>query len=71
MVLVGLGGVMGAALATAATVATGGAALVVGLGVGSGLVGAGVSAYQLSEIVRAPRFDRHAPLVYAALGQSL
>jgi hypothetical protein len=72
VVLVGLGGVMGAALATAATVATGGAALVVGLGVGSGLVGAGAgAAYQLSEIVRAPRFDRHAPLVYAALGQSL
>jgi Family of unknown function (DUF6236) len=71
VVLVGLGGVMGAALTTAATVATGGTALVVGLGVGGGLVSGGVAANQLSEIVRAPRFDRHAPLVYAALSQSL
>jgi hypothetical protein len=69
--LVGFGGVMGAALATAAAVTTGGAALVVGLGVGSGLVTGGAAAHQLSEIVRAPRFDRRAPLIYAALGQSL
>jgi hypothetical protein len=71
VVLVGFGGVMGAALATAATVATGGAALAVGLGVGAGLLQTGGAGYAAVKLMRRPRYDPRAPLAYAALASRL
>jgi hypothetical protein len=71
VVLVGFGGVMGAALATAATVVTGGAALAVGLGVGAGLIQTGGAGYAAVKLVRRPRYDPRAPLAYAALASRL
>jgi Family of unknown function (DUF6236) len=71
IVLVGVGGVVGSALALASTVATGGGALALGLAVGSGVLSLGTASYQAAELVGSPRFDRHAPLVYAALTAAL
>lgn len=65
--LLGFGGVMGAALTTAAAVVTGGTALAVGLAVGSGLTGLGGAGYSAVDLIRRPQFDPRAPLAYAAL----
>lgn len=69
--LAGMGGIVAPALAAASAVVTGGNALALGLAVGSGLASAGGAAYELASAVRSPRFDRRAPLVYAALAQEL
>jgi hypothetical protein len=71
VILVGFGGVMGAALATAAVLATGGGALVVGLGVGAGVLQLGGAGYAAAELIRQPRYDPRAPLAYAALSARL
>ena len=71
VVLVGFGGVMGAALATAATVVTGGAALAVGLGVGAGLLQTAGAGYVALSFMRDPGYDPRAPLAYAALASRL
>jgi hypothetical protein len=71
VVLVGVGGVVAPALLLASTVATGGAALALGLAVGSGAVTTGTAAYQATKMIGSSRFDRHAPLVYAALAGAL
>jgi len=63
----GFGGVMGAALATAATIASGGTALAVGLGVGAAAMGTLTAGYETADLLREPRFDARAPLAYAAL----
>jgi hypothetical protein len=71
VVLVGFGGVMGAALATAATVATGGAALAIGLGVGAGVLQTGGAGFAAVKLMRRPRYNPRAPLAYAALASRL
>jgi hypothetical protein len=71
VVLVGFGGVMGAALATAAVVVTGGSALAVGLGVGAGVLQLGGAAHTAAELIKKPRYDPRAPLAYAALAARL
>jgi len=69
--LVGFGGVMGIALATAATVATGGAALAVGLGLGASVLQAGAAGYDLIDSLKQRSYDPRAPLAYAALAGRL
>ena len=69
--LVGFGGVMGVALTTAATVATGGTALAVGLAVGAGVLQTGGAAYAAAELIKRPRYNPRAPLAYAALASRL
>jgi hypothetical protein len=69
VLLVGVGGVVGSALATATGVATGGNALILGLAVGGGVASLGSASHRAFELARAPRVDRRAPLVYAALVQ--
>jgi hypothetical protein len=71
VVLVGFGGVMGAALATAAVLVTGGSALAVGLGVGAGVLQLGGAAHTTAELIKKPRYDPRAPLAYAALAARL
>lgn len=69
--LLGFGAVVGAALTTAAVIATGGTALAVGLGAGAGITQLGAAGYATAELVREPRFDPRAPLAYAALASNL
>ena len=69
--LVGFGAVMGVALETAATVAHGGSALALGLGVGAGALLAGREAYAAADLRRQSRYNRRAPLAYAALASRL
>jgi hypothetical protein len=69
--LVGVGGVAAAALALASSALTGGGALALGLAVGSGVASLGGASYQAVDLVRSPRLDRRAPLVYAALAADL
>ena len=68
--LVGVGGVVSSALTGAQAIATGGAALNVGLAVGAAALAAGVQGYQAVEMM-GPRYNRRAPLVYAALTSRL
>ncbi len=67
----GLGGVAGAGLALAATSVAGGDVLALGLGIASGVTSLAGAGYQAEEMIRSSRFDRHAPLVYAALTPDL
>jgi len=69
--LVGFGGVMGVALTTAATAATGGAALAVGLSLGAGVLQAGAAAFQVADSLKQRPYDPRAPLAYAALAGRL
>ena len=69
--LIGFGGVMGAALATAVTLATGGGALAVGFGVGAGVLQTGGAGYAAVELMKRPRYNARAPLAYAALAGRL
>lgn len=69
--LLGFGAVVGAALTTAAVIATGGTALAVGLGVGAGITQLGAAGYATAELIRKPRFNPRAPLAYAALASNL
>jgi hypothetical protein len=69
--LLGFGAVVGAALTTAAVIATGGTALAVGLGVGAGITQLGGASYVTAELIRKPRFNPRAPLAYAALASKL
>jgi hypothetical protein len=69
--LIGVGGLVGSALATAAAIASGGAALVIGLGVASGSVYMTQAGATIVDLIRSPRFDESAPLAYAALAQAL
>lgn len=69
--LAGFGGVIGAALATTATIASGGTALAVGLGVGAGLMQLGAAGYSMAELINKTSYDRRSPLVYAALAGQL
>jgi hypothetical protein len=71
VILVGVGGVVGAGLAVAGTVVTGGAALAVGLAVGGGVISAGGPAHNAAGLMKTPRYNRRAPPAYAALGASL
>jgi hypothetical protein len=71
VLLVGVGGVAAAGLGIAGTVVTGGAALAVGLAVGSGAISAGVAGHKVIELIKMPRYDRHAPFAYAALSARL
>jgi len=69
--LLGFGGVVGSVLSAAATIASGGTALVVGLGVGAGAIELGAAGYQALDLLKEPRFDARAPLAYAALAGRL
>jgi hypothetical protein len=69
--LIGIGGVMGAALAVASVAVTGGTALAVGLGVGAGVLQLGAATHAAAELINQPRFDPRAPLAYAALAAQL
>lgn len=71
VILVGVDGILGGALATASTLATGGGALAVGLAVGGGLAALGGNFHQLVELVRTTRFNDRAPYIYAALAQDI
>jgi hypothetical protein len=71
IVFMGLGGVASAGLAVAATSVAGGDVLALGLGIASGVTSLAGAGYQTEEIIRASRFDQHAPLVYAALTPDL
>ena len=71
IVLIGVGGVVGAALATASAVSTAGGTLALGLAVGSGTASLANTAYQAAEIFRKPRYNKRAPLAYAALASNL
>lgn len=65
--LVSIGGVVGASLMLAGTIATGGGALALGLAVGGGFSTLGSASYTAAEIIQAPRFDATSPFVYSAL----
>jgi hypothetical protein len=67
VLLVGVGGVTSTALAVAGIVATGGAPLAVGLAAGCGVLDIGAAGYGLAELLTQPRYDKRAPLAYAAL----
>jgi hypothetical protein len=68
IVLVGLGGVVGAALAAVSGLVTAGTStLALGLAVGGGLVSTAGPGYQVVEMIRSPAFDKNAPVAYAAL----
>ncbi|MCP2032604.1 hypothetical protein L1277_002714 [Okibacterium sp. HSC-33S16] len=71
VVLVGFGGVTGIALATAATIVSGGAALSVGLSVGAGVLEAGAVGYGVAELLKQRAYDPLEPLAYAALASQL
>ena len=71
VVLVGFGGVMGAALATGAAAATGGGALAMGLGIGAGVLQIGAAGHVAGELVTSHRYNPRAPLAYAALASRL
>jgi hypothetical protein len=59
--LVGLGGVIGAVLATAAVVVSWGSALAMGLGVGAGALQVSAAGNSTLELMKLPRHDKHAP----------
>lgn len=67
----GVGGVVGASLGLGGTVLSGGAALVFALAVASGAIGVGLSVKDAYSVLRSPRYDKKAPMVYAALTQQL
>jgi hypothetical protein len=67
VLLVGVGGVTSTALAVAGIVATGGAPLAVGLAAGCGVLDIRAAGYGLAELLTQPRYDKRAPLAYAAL----
>jgi hypothetical protein len=71
IVMIGIGGVVGAALAMASAVATAGGTLALGLAAGAGGVSLAREGYQAIDIFREPRFNRRAPLAYAALAADL
>jgi hypothetical protein len=71
VILVGVGGVVGAGLSVAGTVVTGGAALALGLAVAGGVIAASGPADRVAELMKKPRYNQKAPLAYAALGASL
>jgi hypothetical protein len=71
IVMVGIGGVVGAALAMASGVVTAGGTLALGLAVAGGTVSLAGAGYQATSIFREPRFNKRAPLAYAALAADL
>jgi hypothetical protein len=71
VLLVGVGGVVGAGLSVAGAVVTGGTVLAVGLAVGGGVISAGGAAHKAVDLVKTPRYDRRTPLAYAALAARL
>jgi hypothetical protein len=71
IVFVGVGGLVASAAAVGLTIASGGTALAVGLGVTGGVASLGPAGYQAVDHVRSRRFDKDSPLAYAALAQAL
>lgn len=71
IMLMGVGGLVASSLTIGATIATGGAALAIGLGVAGAVVSTGMAGKSTIDLIRRPRFDEHAPLAYAALAQAL
>jgi len=71
VLIVGVGGLLGTALGTTATVLTGGAALVVGLTIGAGALSAASASHTLTESLGAPRYNARAPMAYAAMVSQL
>jgi hypothetical protein len=71
VIMIGIGGVVGAALAMASGVATAGGTLALGLAVAGGTASLAGAGYQATEIFREPRFNKRAPLAYAALAAGL
>ena len=71
VVFAGIGGVVASGLITGAAIAAGGSALLMGLGISGGVLSMGPAAYQVTDLVRAARFDPRSPLAYAALAQTL
>jgi hypothetical protein len=71
VVFAGIGGVVASGLITGAAITAGGSALLMGLGISGGVLSMGPAAYQVTDLVRAPRFDTRSPLAYAALAQTL
>jgi hypothetical protein len=69
--LVGVGGVMGAALSMADQLSDASNPLALGVAVGTGMVNLGALGYGLYELLKQPRFDPRAPLAYAALAGQL
>ena len=65
--LVGFGGVTAALLGAAATLLTSGSALLLGLAVAGNILQFGSATHDAVEMMREQRFDRRAPLAYAAL----
>jgi hypothetical protein len=71
ILMIGVGGVVGAALGAASGIATAGGTLALGLQVASGAVSMTGTTYQAARIFREPRFNKRAPLAYAALAGKL
>jgi Family of unknown function (DUF6236) len=71
IVFVGVGGFVASAAALGLTIASGGTALAVGLGITGGIASLGPVGYQAADLFRSPRFDEHSPMAYAALAQAL
>lgn len=69
--LVGIGGVMGAALSMGDQLSDAANPLAYGLAVGTGLINLGAPGYGLYELLKQPRLDPRAPLAYAALASQL
>lgn len=65
-ILVSVGGVLGAVLAAAGSVATGGSPLIIGLALGAGVLQVGAAGHAANELARLPRYDKRSPLAYAA-----
>lgn len=71
IVLVGVAGLVASAATIGATIATGGAALALGLGITGGIASVGPAGYQAADLMRSRAFDERSPLAYAALAQAL
>lgn len=69
--LMGIGGVMAAALGVAVAGVTGGSALAIGLGVGAGVAQLGQAGKVAADLIRQPRYDPRHPLAYAVLAAQL
>jgi hypothetical protein len=71
VVTIGIGGVVGSGLAAVSGISGAGGALAMGLAVGGGTVAVSGSLYQTIQILRESRFNKRAPLAYAALAAKL
>jgi hypothetical protein len=71
LALAGVGGVVASGLDIGATIASGGDALALGLGISAGAVAILAAFYGTAELIRDPRFDVNSPLAYAVLVEDL